>query len=919
VGSSKWIAVLVAGLWWSASASAQRMEIQFAEPVTFAAAPGTTQFDAYGHRFSLELAGNERALAQLPAARKQELAGIRLLRGKLTGNAASWVRLTTFAGGIEGVIWDGQDLYTITTYGHIAANLTTKLDLPASQAVVYRISDTLNALPAEYCATEIPADLPANNGLAQYRKLAAELRTGAVNAAAMDSQLEISLVGDTKFQLAHGQDAMAQMLARFNVAEGIYGEQLQLLLLATDVRIVSSPDPFTSTAASSLLDQLKTYRRGTPAVGQRAVAHLVTGKDLDGDTAGIAVLGKVCELDGGISLSEGWRGATIGGLVMAHELGHNFGAGHDGEGACAATPQSYLMAPAVNGSSTLSQCSLDAIRPMLERASCLSAAVYARVELAPADSPLTVENDTPASFSFTVRSTGTIAANNVRLHVASPSSIPLISVNPASGCSINGSELDCDIGILGAGEERRFEIVARPDREGSFDIDADVTAANSQGSRSVEQRVIVERNVEGAISISAAPIRLVKDDPIDVEVIVESQRSHALQNTRVNVFAGGMAFESVNGATCTISGNQAICQLGQVPGNSELRFTIRGRATAVGDLPISAQLNADNDPFGVNNATNVTVHVDARRDVGVEVPQTPTRVLALGENYELTANVRSLGVDAVDGVVFGLVASLQSGVSAPQSVTVGGQPCPATSTYFFECTLGTLAPGEVREVVVSGNADTIGSYLFHYRVSAPQQDYSGNDSTSRGLTVRRPVDVRVYSTNTSGIESKEFSGFVQLDSLGINAVTSHLTLEVPPQVRMVRASTGLGDCAIPDPQHVQCEFSFMQAGDSRFLTWFGVSDEPGTYAVKASLITAGDGDASNDTSHSTLGIAALQDIRVDSFTAPHYMLIGRDYSIPASISSGATTPFQPRSASARARSPVPACGWIRPRDSRWSR
>ena len=85
MGTSKWIAGLVAALGWSAAAFAQPMEIEYAEPVSLYAAPGASQFDAYGRRFSLELTGNERALSQLPAARKQQLSGIRLLRGKIAG------------------------------------------------------------------------------------------------------------------------------------------------------------------------------------------------------------------------------------------------------------------------------------------------------------------------------------------------------------------------------------------------------------------------------------------------------------------------------------------------------------------------------------------------------------------------------------------------------------------------------------------------------------------------------------------------------------------------------------------------------------------------------------------------------------------------------------------------------------------
>src|SRR6185436_2538652 len=121
------------------AASAQ--QIQFVEPIALDRSGTTAQFDAYGRRFSLTLADNERVLAKLPAQRKLQLQSYRLLRGALDGQPGSWVRLTESAGGVEGAIWDGHDLYAVTTYSRIADRLTTPLAAAPDQTVIYKLSD----------------------------------------------------------------------------------------------------------------------------------------------------------------------------------------------------------------------------------------------------------------------------------------------------------------------------------------------------------------------------------------------------------------------------------------------------------------------------------------------------------------------------------------------------------------------------------------------------------------------------------------------------------------------------------------------------------------------------------------------------------------------------------------------------------
>jgi hypothetical protein len=890
VDASRRVLGLLALLFASA-ASAQQMQIQFAEPVAIDAAPGLTQFDAYGRRFQLELLGNERVIRKLPAARKQQLAGTRLLRGKLAGIESSWVRLTTFDGGVEGVIWDGQELYTVTRYERIASYLTTPIAAAARQSVVYRLSDTLNALPREFCATSVSADgLAANNGLVQFRKLRAELGASAAFAITMTRQAEISLIADTQFQSRFGANTTAQMLANFNVAEGIFGEQALLLLQATDVRTVTAPDPFTATAASPLLDQLETFRHNTAAVAQRGVAHLITGKDLDGDTAGIAIRGQVCDRDNGVSLSEGWLGTSMSGLVMAHELAHNFGAGHDGEGSCAAVPQNFLMSPTINGSPRFSQCSLDAMRTTIDTAACVSPALYAQAELAPATTQMNVENDTVITFAFTVRSTGTQAASNVQLEVTSPVSMPMTAVTPAAGCSVNGTTLACDVGTLAPGQEKRFEISAHPSQMGILDVTANVTAANNQSTRdgSATQVIAVGPNVDGTLSIAASAAQVVKGDFVDFPVTVTSLRSHAIEDARVNVFGGGLEFVSATGAvTCTLATNGAICLLGQIQGNATRQFTVRARAVSIGQMRVDAQLTAANDPFGSNNSAFTAVRLLARRDVAIEAPPVTLNQVAPDQEYELDATVRSLGTEAIDGVMIRVRPMLPSGASMPTSVVVGGQTCALVMLSTFECAIGTMAAGESRPVAIRGRTSSLGFYAFDYQLTAPEQDDFNNDRTSRGVDVRHPVDVRIPSpSNVRGTESLEFESFLLIQSEGINPITSQLVIDVPAEIRITRFFTADGSCAIENPRRLVCTMSFAQAGERHGLYWFGVSDMPGAYQARVAVTSPGDGDTGNDVAQVGVNIAALMDIGVATVTVPPVMFVGHRYTAGATLTVG---------------------------------
>src|SRR5690606_35881735 len=94
----------------------------------------------------------------------------------------------------------------------------------------------------------------------------------------------------------------------------------------------------------------------------------------DNNSVGIAYLSSVCHATTSVGLTRAHSGVTTSSLIAAHEIGHNLGAGHDGDAPCAETSsEQYLMAPRINGSGTLSQCSIEQMVAELATASCLSA------------------------------------------------------------------------------------------------------------------------------------------------------------------------------------------------------------------------------------------------------------------------------------------------------------------------------------------------------------------------------------------------------------------------------------------------------------------------------------------------------------------------------------------------------------------
>ncbi|HEY7379249.1 MAG TPA: M12 family metallo-peptidase [Steroidobacteraceae bacterium] len=479
-------------------ADAHEFRILYAEPLQTAhplpragvrgapAAPLTSMsFQAYGRQFELALEANDRLFAQLPAEQRDVLRALQVYRGQVAGARGSWVRLTRVGDTVEGALWDGHDLYTIEPARRAKPFMLDAARMSDEGAVIYRLSDTLSDLGPGFCSVLLP---PANaTPLAAYKSMVEELRSNQAlaAAAAVTGQIDVSVLGDAPFSADHPADAQSAVVTRMNVVDGIFSGQVGVHIAVASIALFDAgTDPFSATTVpATLLNEFGDYKNATATIRDMAIAHLMTGRDFDGSIVGIAFLASLCNPRFGVSISEGGSevGTTTAALIAAHEMGHVFGAPHDGDqnAACASTPTTFLMAASINGSSTFSQCSLDQMQPVVSAAACITAVSAADAAVSAAPASVTALQNQPLNYQVTVDSVGTAAVTGATLSVSVPATLTVQSATPDAGsCASGAGAVTCDLGTIQAGSARHISLSLLGSQAGSFTSTVSLAASN---------------------------------------------------------------------------------------------------------------------------------------------------------------------------------------------------------------------------------------------------------------------------------------------------------------------------------------------------------------------------------------------------------------------------------------------------------
>ncbi len=761
--------------------------------------------------------------------------------------------------------------------------------LTSDQSLIYRASDVDLLGGPEFCTVLDGgrSSDKATTGLEQYKALIRELpRRAATSEAVATRELEVAVIADFEFFSAEADPADA-LLDRLNVVDGIFSEQVGVAIAPIEVKVFDTPaDPFTAAAAPELLDEVGRYRVATPTVASAGLAHLVTGRDLIGNTVGIAYLFGVCLAEIGVSVSERLDLLTSA-LVMAHEFGHNFGAPHDGDPDhdCRSTPPDFLMAPTVNNSRQFSQCSLDQMAPVVAEASCLRLRQYVDVAVELEQSTYAGHTRTPLPVQFDVANIGTRAADNIVAEIDLPFSVTPSSISAEGGtCTVSAEDVSCRFGSIARGERRRVRFDVTASVPGDRSVIVLVTADEDVDTNSNRRSIALQIRAAADASLVAEPPQaptVLSGSEFEISYRVDAEGIQPLDRVAVHTTATGhlILAATADSGKCTVRDAIADCDLGGMAAGSSRRVTLRLRARDAGRRRISHTLAASPDDNSSNDRATHDVWVNPLVDLVVQADLNRLQ-LQVGETFTRRFTVSSLGPREAGQAAFSVDWDDMLEVT---TITAHDATCaiePGLRSY--RCPFGSaIESGGSRLVDVTFRAAGVGVGSIRASVFSPDNQHVTGPLSTRvqiPFDVRDSADVRIRATgHMRGADSRPFDMHWEVASIGLDSAQgASVVLSLPPGMRALSARPNAGSCALA-ASSVRCELGTIEPGGSRSVTFSVEADHPGSFEVIAEAGATNDANASNNVDKAVVDVARNVDVRIVAPPRTERLKVGQTF------------------------------------------
>ena len=270
-------------------------------------------------------------------AHKLPRTAVNTYKGSVQGSPKAQARVTVTENSVEGAIITGEERYFIQPARALSKQARE------DEFVFYNGEDV--AKEAGTCGVTLADEVAAraNNEMNKVEKGASVFEAEALNTPVPGlTPLKIARLAtdaDAEYVSALGSPALAnaQIMSIMNLVDGIYQVEIGVTfqVVFQNNWTNAGTDPYSSTDPVILLDQFRTHWNSNFTGVQRSLAHLWTGKNIDGSTIGIASVGVVCKYpDSAYGFSQRFPLDALNPItaqtvsVTAHEMGHNFSASH---------------------------------------------------------------------------------------------------------------------------------------------------------------------------------------------------------------------------------------------------------------------------------------------------------------------------------------------------------------------------------------------------------------------------------------------------------------------------------------------------------------------------------------------------------------------------------------------------------------
>ena len=584
--------------------------------------PVSMGFDALGRHFDLDLETNTSLLAPAALAALDNRTSV--LRGSIAGEPGSWARVVLVDGQPSGILFDGQELLAIEP-----------AEEGGRESRIFRLADLMMNPGAMSCAV---GDGP-QTGLQMYQDLVAELRPPVARAAGAIEEIEIGVLADSLF--AEGRANPAQsLLTRINNVDGIYSSELGVQITVPTAPTVfdAGNDPFIDvpevdgrTEADELLDELADFRTGSAAQREFGLTHLFTGRVLTGSTVGIAFIGVLCNARFGVGLTEGSLGdgpgeVTVDSLIAAHEIGHNFGASHDGEvgGSCPLAPANdFIMATRVNFNPEFSDCSKDVMLQNAAAAACIRALPARDMRISSFQQPETALLGTTLNLTFAADNRGSSPVSDVVVDFELPANVSLLSVTPSQGsCDSGAGTLRCTLGVVPGSSGATIVLSTNTLATGDATFVATVAApADEFADNNVDTHVVT---IEPAVNlVVTGPPAVTIDIDATTAANLTIRNTASLDATDVDVVVSvgpGLSAQTASwtAGNCTVSPQSVVCTARTLAAGTDSTLSLDVQGTSAGNRAYSVEVTANETDADVtdNSAQASVTVVDPNRPGG---------------------------------------------------------------------------------------------------------------------------------------------------------------------------------------------------------------------------------------------------------------------------------------------------------------